>query len=167
LVSLNGSYVFDDSEDIFEREPFVCSFSSNGFDYVLVNVHVKPGDAKREIMGLERVVEDASSKFLEDDVIVLGDFNSDGSYFSEDDKIGIRDVKYYWAIGDEVDTTLGLLDLTYDRIVFKNEFTFSDFTGESGVFRFDEVYGLDREFAKRVSDHYPVWAEFYIGRDED
>jgi endonuclease/exonuclease/phosphatase family metal-dependent hydrolase len=167
LVSLSGSYIFDDSEDIFERDPFVCSFSSNEFDYVLVNVHVKPEDARKEIMGLEEVVEDASSRFFEGDVIVLGDFNSDGSYFSESDKTGIRDVRYYWAIGDEVDTTLGLLDLTYDRIVFRNEFTFSDFTGESGVFRFDEVYGLDREFAKRVSDHYPVWAEFYIGKDED
>ena len=44
-----------------------------------------------------------------------------------------------------------------------------DFTGFWGVLRFDQLDGfaeLGLE-ADRVSDHYPVWAAFYVGRDSD
>ena len=37
---------------------------------------------------------------------------------------------------------------------------------EAGVFRFDAVYGLSVDAAKRVSDHYPVYARFVVGRDK-
>jgi hypothetical protein len=44
-----------------------------------------------------------------------------------------------------------------------------DFTGNSGVIRFDELYDFDEAgiAPNSVSDHYPVWAEFYTGRDTD
>jgi len=32
---------------------------------------------------------------------------------------------------------------------------------------FDGLYNLNSEEAKSVSDHYPVWAEFYVNRDTD
>ena len=37
---------------------------------------------------------------------------------------------------------------------------------EAGVFRFDAAYGLAMDVAKKVSDHYPVYARFAVGRDK-
>ena len=33
-----------------------------------------------------------------------------------------------------------------------------DYAKEAGVFRFDAEYGLEVDDAKKVSDHYPVYA---------
>jgi deoxyribonuclease-1-like protein len=42
-----------------------------------------------------------------------------------------------------------------------------DFTGNSGVYRFDTTYNLPYDQAKRISDHYPVYAESYTNHDID
>ena len=49
------SEVYDDSLDIFEREPFIAAFSAGKFDFTLVNIHTKPTDAKSEIQALADV----------------------------------------------------------------------------------------------------------------
>ncbi len=38
---------------------------------------------------------------------------------------------------------------------------------KAGVYRFDETHSLTAKEAKKVSDHYPVWATFYTGKDTD
>jgi hypothetical protein len=92
----------------------------------------------------------------------MGDFNADGSYFDED---GTSDLdEYTWLIDDSADTTTKSTDYTYDRIVITDT---SDFAGETGVFRYDLEYGLNQELTEDVSDHYPVYAEFWINRDDD
>ncbi len=168
-VSFSGiSYTYNDENDVFEREPFIAGFSSGNFDYVLVNVHIKPDDAKREIAALADVVKDADEKFANDhDIIVLGDFNADGSYFSENITTGFRDLFYTWIVSDDMDTTVAKNTYTYDRIVFQQEFTTQDFTGNTEVFRFDQIYHLTPELTKKVSDHYPVFAVFYTDKDTD
>ena len=40
-----------------------------------------------------------------------------------------------------------------------------DYAKEAGVFRFDAAYGLAADAAKKVSDHYPMYASFEMGRD--
>ena len=162
------SFVWDDSNDIFEREPFAAQFKSGDLDFILVNIHTKPDDAGKEIMALEQVMKDTDAYFTDDnDVIVLGDYNSDGSYFSETINTGFRANTYYWVIGDDQDTTVAASDNTYDRIVFNKEFTQEDYTGESGIVRFDQSFNLAPDFTKKVSDHYPVWAVFYTNKDSD
>jgi hypothetical protein len=43
-----------------------------------------------------------------------------------------------------------------------------EYTGKSGVFRWDVEYGVtDTDFIKRVSDHYPVYAEFRTDLPDD
>jgi hypothetical protein len=54
----------------------------------------------------------------------------------------------------------------YDRIIITDACQ-EDFTGEAGVFYFDKEYGLTPQQTGYVSDHYPVWARFYTGRDTD
>lgn len=55
---------------------------------------------------------------------------------------------------------------TYDRIII-TETTVEGYAGNAGVFRFDTVYGLTQDMAEKVSDHYPVYAEFWVSRDTD
>ncbi len=57
-------------------------------------------------------------------------------------------------------------DCTYDRIIISTP-AITDFTGNSGVFRFDEAYNLTYYMTIAVSDHYPVYAEFWNNRDTD
>ena len=56
--------------------------------------------------------------------------------------------------------------ITLDRIIVTDS-TVSDFTGDSGVFRFDVEYGFSEDETVAVSDHYPVFVELWCGRDMD
>ncbi len=42
-----------------------------------------------------------------------------------------------------------------------------DYADKAGVDRFDETHSLTAKETKKVSDHYPVWATFYTGKDTD
>ena len=133
---------------------------------MLINIHVKPDDAEHEIYALDDVVQDARTRYPgEDDFIVLGDLNADCNYFDEED-LGhpLRSMHYTWLIGNDQDTNLAASDCTYDRTIVTAGLR-EDYAKEAAVFRFDEVYGLTREAAKKVSDHYPVYARFEVGRD--
>lgn len=44
-----SSYVTDDPDDVFEREPFVAFFRSGNFDFKIVNNHIKPDDVPAEL----------------------------------------------------------------------------------------------------------------------
>jgi endonuclease/exonuclease/phosphatase family metal-dependent hydrolase len=153
-----NSYVYNDKSDLFEREPFIAQFKSGNFDYILVNIHTKPEDASKEISALVDVVKEAENKFSNDkDVIVLGDFNADGDYFSETTATGFRSQIFNWVITDDMDTTVAKSNNTYDRIVFVKQYTDEDFAGKAGVL----------ELIRKVSDHKPVYAVFYTNRDTD
>jgi deoxyribonuclease-1-like protein len=161
------SYVYKDINDVFEREPFTAEFESGKFTYALTNVHTKPDDATNEIGFLVDVIDDAKNKIAPNkDVIVLGDFNADEEYFSEATTTGLRDLKYIWLITDDFDTTVSSSRRTYDRIVI-TEPTKEDFTGKCDIVRFDDIFGLMKKDAKRVSDHYPAYCIFYTDKDTD
>ncbi|KKL98891.1 hypothetical protein LCGC14_1819880 [marine sediment metagenome] len=119
----NDSNDIDDSihlNDLFEREPFIAHFKikSGGFDFVLINIHTKPDDAENEIGYLPDVIADVFPHLNEMDVICLGDFNADGSYFDEDTYTTIfPSSQYNWLITNSIDTTVAASDNTYDRIV--------------------------------------------------
>ena len=101
---------------------------------------------------------------MKQEFIVMGDLNADCTYFDEDSNSTLSE--YYWCINNGVDTTTKLTNCTYDRIIITNS-SVSDFTGEAGVFRFDIEYGLMVNETTAVSDHYPVYAEFWRDRDAD
>jgi deoxyribonuclease-1-like protein len=154
----------------FVRPPLLARFSTfAGFDFVLATVHVKPDSAEAEIDELVYVMKYGRDRFpSQRDVVLLGDFNADCSYFNESSNDSpARGPDYYWAIGDELDTNVASSECTYDRIVFDPAFTEEDYTGNHGVFRFDAVLGLSGGEAKDVSDHYPVWVEFATTEDSD
>ena len=155
--------------DPFRREPYIASFKAlNGnFDFTLITIHTPPKNATEEINALDDVVTYAQSTYPdEQDFIVLGDLNADCSYFDEDSASTMHRSEYYWCINNSVDTTTKSTNCTYDRIIITNS-TVADFSGEVGVFRYDIVYGLTEAETIAVSDHYPVYAEFWSNRDTD
>jgi hypothetical protein len=73
---------------------------------------------------------------------------------------------YLWLIDNSEDTTVGANLYTYDRIV---AFTASaeDSAGPGDVYRYDRVLDMGSVGADDISDHYPVEAVFWTGRDTD
>ena len=130
-------------------------------------IHTDPDEATEEINGLGIVVEYAQGTYPdEQDFIVMGDLNADGSYFDEDGTSTLSGSGYYWLIDDGVDTTTKSTEYTYDRIIITDS-AVSDLSGDSGVYRFDIEYGLSGYETVAVSDHYPVYADIWCGRYVD
>ncbi|MBI3412855.1 MAG: endonuclease/exonuclease/phosphatase family protein [Candidatus Aenigmarchaeota archaeon] len=169
-VNFTFGYVFNDTNDAFEREPYIASFKSGNLDFTLVGVHIKPDDAKQEIGNLTLVVNSIITKTpQEKDVIVMGDFNADGSYFNENDVSNpFKAAEFQWIITNDMDTMVKTNN-TYDRIVITNATNSYEYVNNSAsVFYFDSVYGINNQtFVQEVSDHYPVYAEFYTGLKDD
>jgi hypothetical protein len=123
--------------------------------------------ATQEINDLPKVVDDAKSRYQEEgDFIVVGDLNADCSYFNENSQSPLKSSDYYWIINNSVDTTTKSTDCTYDRIIITTP-AITDYTGNSGVFRFDSAYNLNYDSTIAISDHYPVYTEFWNNRDTD
>jgi len=171
IEALSNSYTYDDIGDLFEREPFAAQFrvKSGTFDFVLINIHTKPGDATAEIELLVDVIAGVPSHIDEPDIICLGDFNADGSYLDENrSKTIFPSDQYNWLIDNSNDTTVAASDNTYDRIVTTLSIN-EDFVGTVEVYRFDQVYDFSLSTLEPddVSDHYPIWIEFYTDKDLD
>ena len=167
IQQIGSSYVYPDTNDLFQREPYVGEFKANNgnFDFVLITIHTDPDTANQEISDLPKVVDDAKSRYqAEGDFIIMGDLNADCNYFKENGQSPLRSADYYWVINNSLDTTTKSTDCTYDRIIITNP-AIADYTGNSGVFRFDETYNLNYNSTIAVSDHYPVYAEFWSNRD--
>jgi endonuclease/exonuclease/phosphatase family metal-dependent hydrolase len=169
MQPIGSPYTYPDTNDLFQREPYVSEFKAkNGnFDFVLITIHTDPDTASQEINDLTMVVEDARSRSQgEGDFIVMGDLNADCSYFNENSQSPLKSNDYNWIIGDSIDTTTKSTTCTYDRIIISTHAK-TDFTGDSGVFRFDTAYNLNYESTIAVSDHYPVYGIFWNNRDTD
>jgi len=167
LTGTPHTYPEPTGTDPFHRQPYITSFRTpNGnFDAVLITIHTDPDEATEEINTLDDVVEYAQIEYPgEQDFIVMGDLNADGSYFNEDSASDMSSTEYVWIIDNSQDTTTKSTNYTYDRIILTDT---SDYAGDCGVFRFDTEYGLNYTETVAVSDHYPVYAVFWIDRDDD
>jgi endonuclease/exonuclease/phosphatase family metal-dependent hydrolase len=168
--TLLEALTYPDEDDVFERNPLgVYMRSVKGFDFILIDNHLQPGGAEKEILKLPDVVSYFRDYWGEEDVLVTGDFNADGSYYDESLLEAVFPAEgYEIIITNDFDTTVAASDNTYDRFII-TESAREDFTGNRGVLRFDEEYDFSLYSIKprEVSDHYPVWAEFYTERDSD
>ncbi|ADI73370.1 Deoxyribonuclease I [Methanohalobium evestigatum Z-7303] len=167
----NNPHTYPEPEgtDPFHRQPYIASFEAvNGnFDATFITVHTDPDEATEEINALDSVVEYTHEKYSEErDFIVMGDLNADGSYFDEDLDSTMHNDYYYWCIGDDIDTTTGSTDYTYDRIII-TEPAMEDFTDDAHIYRYDDKYDLKHDETMDVSDHYPVYATFWTNKDDD
>ncbi|KAJ0065377.1 hypothetical protein NL108_007572, partial [Boleophthalmus pectinirostris] len=124
LVDLVDTYQFDDigtlSYDVFARDPYIVRFKclTSELDFVLIPVHTTPEEAEAELDKLHEVFMDVKEKWQTDNIMILGDFNADGSYLSEAHMNMIRirsDEDFHWLISDDQDTTTSTMNTnTYD-----------------------------------------------------
>jgi hypothetical protein len=57
-----NDYVYNNTDDKFEREPYIATFKSKNFDFTLVGIHTKPDAAGQEIADLNTVVSDTLAR---------------------------------------------------------------------------------------------------------
>ena len=141
-IELVECHVFNDSEDVFEREPFIATFRTGNYSFDLVQIHTKPDDAENEIDELMEIRTTTNQ-------IWLGDFNADCSYYDE-----TQEEPYNWIIPDSEDTTVKSTDCTYDRIVVTDELV-----PAVRSYHIDKLTEYDYSFQVQISDHYPVSME--------
>ncbi|XP_071826100.1 deoxyribonuclease-1-like [Apostichopus japonicus] len=159
LFSVIKDDTFTDTSDIFEREPYSVEFrhTSSGREFVLSGLHAKPDDAVAEIDAMVEVYDDIKSTFSNSDVIMMGDFNADCSYVSSSDWANIdlrHDSRFYWPLGDSVDTTVKSTHCAYDRFVTAGSMT--SLSSSPSVYKFDTAMNLVTNDPADVSDHYPI-----------
>ena len=161
IQQLGEGALFPDVHDHFQREPWTARFQAVGgnFSFVLANIHTRPASAVEEIGALDSVVLWARENWPdEDDFIVLGDFNASCSHANEEQlsALELSGNEYLWIVPNTADTNLSPSRCAYDRIV-TTQGVIEDYAG---------IWDVDRAFfARSVSDHWPVWAAFYVGRD--
>lgn len=165
-VSVVDSYLFDDGseanrDDTFNREPFVVLFSSNTGKtrFALIPQHTSPDFALQEVDALYDVVTDVRCRWNINNILLLGDFNSDCNYVTSSEWSQIRlytDKSFHWLIPNEADTTVSSTNCAYDRIVVTDSAKELVVPGTAKVYNFQEELNLPYKMALAVSDHFPV-----------
>ncbi|XP_037677843.1 deoxyribonuclease-1-like 1 isoform X2 [Choloepus didactylus] len=164
------SYVYNDKDDLFVREPFVARFTLPSKvlpSLVLVPLHTTPKAVEKELNALYDVFLDVSRQWPGEDVILLGDFNADCASLPKKrlDELVLRSQEgFHWVIPDEEDTTVrSSTHCAYDRIVLHGEGCRGLFHA-AAAFNFPRDFQLTEEEALNISDHYPVELELSLNR---
>lgn len=182
-------YTIDDKQDdLLHREPYVAMFYARGaanqsdaFSFILVNTHTDPDETDTELDALAQVYEQVRRYGPgEDDVIVLGDLNTNVPIKAPTGQIALgpfgggqssrqlvpRDLRglgsipgIYPVIRTQPTNTAGTK--LHDNILVHRGAT-TEFTGNAGVYDIGQIHNLRRDQVKQVSDHLPVWAEFSV-----
>ncbi len=153
-------YSVDDPEDLLHREPLVGWFRSTlvppelAFTFTLVNVHLDAELSDQEVPVLPELVRSIHRDGRkEDDVILVGDFGTSDTRMQF-----LRSAGMIFAIEGVPTTAQG--NAMLDNLVMPVKAT-DEFNGRSGILDFLRQFNLSIEQAHQVSDHLPVWAEFY------
>lgn len=159
----NYCYIVNDREDFLHREPYVGRFqtrSPNPFSFSLINVHTDPDEIKTELNVLATLfvnVRDFEYKQVgHDDVIMLGDLNA-----APGKLLGLE--KIQGLVSTVTLPTNTRKDKTLDNFLLDRNYT-QEFTGRAGTLDLQAAFGIELKEALEISDHLPIWAEFYPNR---
>ena len=152
-------HTVDDPAGRLTHRPLMALFRARGpapdeaFTFVLVNVQVDPARVEMELDLLDDVFAAARASHPdEDDVILLGNFQTDGSRPGQLARIP----NLAWAAANTVSMTRGTGLI--DNIVFDRRAT-TELTGRGGVVDLVRRLNLSIDEAAAVSEHMPVWVE--------
>jgi endonuclease/exonuclease/phosphatase family metal-dependent hydrolase len=163
-----------DPAEQFDRTPYLVGFEAGGTRFSLVTAHIKYGDVPESRLPELRRFADFTANELRKrsrvndleigTVIVLGDFNIDER---GDNPLFAAFVAKGLVVPDELQgltTTSGGEPKFYDQIAW---FMGSDmrlpYTRQAGVVDFTGAVFKEltvQAMSYRVSDHFPLWAEF-------
>ncbi|KAK1877152.1 Deoxyribonuclease-1 [Dissostichus eleginoides] len=159
-VSVTDSFQYTDT--VFSRPPSVVKFSSTqtvGKEFVLISIHTQPTNAVVELRALVDVVKRAETKWLNKNIMVLGDFNAGSNYVPMYTRPTIplfNTTVFQWLIANNVDTTVSRSGNAYDRIVVTTDMYNGMNPRSADKFDFKNAYGLTQAQTEAVSDHFPV-----------
>jgi endonuclease/exonuclease/phosphatase family metal-dependent hydrolase len=159
-VRVRGEYVFNDTADVFEREPYVAIVDVGSLTFTAIAIHTRPDAAVAEIDALADVYADSVRATGVVQSLILGDLNADCSYVSAAARSRIRlfnSSDFVSLIDNSVDTTVSLTtNCSYDRFFTAGGLEAHVVNDSAQVFRFDLEYNLTNAFARNVSDHFPI-----------
>jgi endonuclease/exonuclease/phosphatase family metal-dependent hydrolase len=160
----------------FAKTPYAVAFRSEGHTFILVTLHVvfgkKPKDRIAELTQIAKWMrgwaDDTSDEYRQN-LMVLGDFNidrKDDPNYQAFTSQGLFPAPGHVGKPRTLSSSAG--DKFFDQIAWFNEggeakLTFG--TGEANNFEWDRFVldGLTRnQKSFRVSDHFPLWAEFVL-----
>jgi endonuclease/exonuclease/phosphatase family metal-dependent hydrolase len=169
-----------DPQEQFDRTPYLVGFIAGGERFALLTAHIRYGeDLSARVPELRKLARYTAeeirdrSRFAnaeEANLIVLGDFNTDRD--EENDLFEVFLEKGLWVPHElrDLKTTYGEDAKHYDQIGwFRDDMTLQP-TGRAGVVDFagavfQELTPFQMTF--RVSDHFPLWAEFSTDRSAE
>jgi len=184
LVVLPGEKTQVSEEEVLEqfaRPPYAVSFLSGAQTFILVTLHVifgrKPADRLDELQRIAEWMADWASREEEwgHNLIALGDFNIDRADDPNYQAFTSTGLRVPPELQNQPRTIFGGTDegKHYDQIAwFTGEggipMLSLRYTGNAGIFDFTKVVltSLTRaQLQYRMSDHYPLWAEFSVRKD--
>ncbi|MDA7979323.1 MAG: endonuclease/exonuclease/phosphatase family protein [Pirellulales bacterium] len=144
------------------REPLTALFRVRGpaereaFTFMLVNADTHPAAVGTEQAALADVFRAVrSSDIGEDDVIMLGSFNTPPANFGS-----LAEIPQLNWVTSGAPTTVAQ-DAELENILFHSAAT-REFTGRGGVLDLEAQFQIEREEALQLGDRLPVWAEFSV-----
>jgi deoxyribonuclease-1 len=129
-------------QHVIQRPPLKATFISNNWTFTIYTIHTQPDNVPDELSILEEIVGNPVN-----DTIILGDLNTDGSYYDENNIDHF--ISWSWIVGNNIDTTVAKTNNTYDRIII-NKATKNNFLH----------IGVIDDITSDQSDHYLVYAIF-------
>ncbi|MBM4169347.1 MAG: hypothetical protein FJ215_09345 [Ignavibacteria bacterium] len=174
----HSAFVWPDTLDEFEREPFTASFCTDNFDYTMIVMH-SDFDRRKEVMRKEaralakvfRAIQDRDPQ--ENDIILMGDFN-----LCADDTgwVPLRSIPTMTHfIACSTLTAINARDelvSSYDNIWIQTTYSGREYAGTSGVNFYYSLAMRDEPnpaltFRQKISDHLPVYAVFVTNMEDD
>ncbi|MFC1564263.1 endonuclease/exonuclease/phosphatase family protein [candidate division KSB1 bacterium] len=159
------------------RSPFIASFISGSFDFVMISAHIRWGSGdKARIKPLELLAKTIDKRRkdkygLDRDIILLGDFNipkMDDDLYRAITSKGLKAPDAIRGL-DHGSNLAG--NKRYDQILHYPSESKSCFTNKAGVLDFfrDDHKALfpgesmtKREFTYQLSDHLPLWIQMNV-----
>jgi deoxyribonuclease-1-like protein len=129
-------------QPMFQRPPLKIRFRKEKWNFTLYTIHTSPDSVYQEMGYFESVVGST-----DEDIVIIGDMNMDGSYYDETNITHFTSWTY--GIPNQEDTTVAKSDNTYDRIIFNN-YAKNNF----------ENYGIMKDVNEEQSDHYLIYGIF-------
>ena len=188
-LEVQGQFVYSDSGGVYERPPLVAHFKVRRegalvTEFTVIALHAAPGSVVAELEEVPGVYREARKRGYPSLALLMGDLNADCTYLADKDRrdLGIsqekqelassqekdesgssHEVTYTWLVNE--DTAVSpQRDCVYDRIIVCSQGPGPpEMTGH--VHKFDT--DMEYDFAKGVSDHYPVYTILPTGFEED
>jgi len=167
-------------QEQFDRTPYLVGFRSCGERFVLLTAHIRFKQPASRLPKLRAFAEytaveirnrSLSSTSEERNLIILGDFNIDAR---GDNPLFQAFVQHSLNVPTALrglKTTSGREDKFYDQIGWFMGALDLNFGGRAGVVDFDGAVYRDmrdrRRVPSRLSDHFPLWAEFIVDRSAE